>query len=137
MFEKCCAKCKKVRAATPLFVRECINLQFHNSDFSYSLSAVKFLEEQLQTFAFAMVTFGTTTFSKELLFQSTYSLNFLLWNCSFWEQLLLRGSIWSIKFFFCLILIRSFQNSPKKLHINSGSEKITSPRFHGVSFVCK
>ena len=36
------------------------------------------------------MTFGTTTFSKELLFQSTYSLNFLSGNCSFWEQLLLK-----------------------------------------------
>ena len=50
-------------AATPLFVAECVDLQFHNSNYSYSLSVVIFLEEQSQTFAFARVTFRTTTFS--------------------------------------------------------------------------
>ena len=73
-------------------VGECVNLQFYSSNGSYSLSAVNFLGEQLWTFAFAMVTFGTTTFSKELLFQSTLSLHFLLWNCSFRKQLLLGVS---------------------------------------------
>ena len=58
----------KELVATPLFVGECVNLQFHNSNCSYSLSVVNFSKEQLQTFAFARVTFGTTTFSKELLF---------------------------------------------------------------------
>ena len=42
-----------------------------------------------------------------------------------------------IKLLNCLILMRIFQNSPNKVHINSGSEKIVSPRFHAVSFVCK
>ena len=74
LFEKCCAKCTKELVATPLFVGECVNLQFHNSNCSYSLSVVNFSEEHLQTFAFARVTFGTTTFSKELLFQNNYSL---------------------------------------------------------------
>ena len=37
----------EVLAATPLFVGECVNLQFHNSNRSYSLSAVNFLGEQL------------------------------------------------------------------------------------------
>ena len=37
---------------------------------------------------------------------------------------------------FCLIL-RIFQNSPKELHINPGSEKTTPPRFHAVCFPCK
>ena len=37
----------------------------------------------------------------------------------------------------CLILMRIFQNWPYKLHIISGSEKIASPLFHAVSFVCK
>ena len=46
---------------------------------------------------YARVTFGTATFSKELLVRSTYSLNFLSGHCSFWEQLLLRRSVWSIK----------------------------------------
>ena len=68
LFEKFYAKCTKELVATPLFVGECVNLQFHNSNCSYSLSVVNFSEEQLQTFAFARVTFGTTTFSKELLF---------------------------------------------------------------------
>ena len=49
------------------------------------LVAVIFIwkEEKLQTLAFERKTFGTTTFSNELLFQSTYSLDFLLWNCTF------------------------------------------------------
>ena len=58
-------------APTPLFVGECVNLQFYNSNCSYSLSAVNFFEEQLYKFAFARVTFRATAFS-------TYSLNFLL-----------------------------------------------------------
>ena len=37
---------------------------------------INFLEEQLKKFAFIRVTFGTATFSKELLFRSTYSLIF-------------------------------------------------------------
>ena len=42
LFEKCCAKCTKELVATPLFVGECVNLQFHNSNCSYSLSEVNF-----------------------------------------------------------------------------------------------
>ena len=34
-------------------------------------------------------------------------------------------------------LMATFQNSPNKLHSNSGSEKIMSPRFYAVSFVSK
>ena len=118
-------------------VGECVNLQFHNSNCSYSLSVVNFYGKELQTFAFARVTFGTTTFSKELLFQSTYNLKFLVWNCIFLEQLLLRGFPASN---FCNFL---FDNEhfprpwPSKIHINSGSEKIASPLFQAVSFVYK
>ena len=90
MFEKDCVKCTKVLVAIPFYVGECVNLQFYNRHCSYSLSIVDILEEHLQTFAIARVTFGTTIFSKELLLQGTYRLNFLLWNCSFWEQLLLK-----------------------------------------------
>ena len=72
--------------------------QFHKRNCSYSLSIVNILGEQLYTFALSRMTFGTTTFSKELLFRSTSSLNFLLGYCSFWKQLLLRWSIWSITF---------------------------------------
>ena len=45
--EKYCVKCPKVPAATQFFVGECANLQFHNSNCSYSFSIVKFLKEQL------------------------------------------------------------------------------------------
>ena len=38
---------------------------------------------------------------------------------------------------FCLTLMRIFWNSPNKLHINSSSEKIASPKFHAVFFICK
>ena len=41
----CATKCTKVPAITSLFVRECVNLQFHNSNCNYSLSAVNVLEE--------------------------------------------------------------------------------------------
>ena len=37
----------KVLAVTPLFVGECVNMQFHNSNCTYSLSNVNFSEEQL------------------------------------------------------------------------------------------
>ena len=37
----------KVLAATPMFVGECVNLQFHNSNCRYSLGIVNVLEEQL------------------------------------------------------------------------------------------
>ena len=57
--------------------------QYHNSNCSYLLSTVNFLEEQLYTFAFARVNLGRVAFSKELLFWSTYSLNFLSGYCSF------------------------------------------------------
>ena len=87
---KCCYDAKP--SAYYFQVKTKISVDFQIC-ISLSLSEVSFLEEQLQTFAFAKLTFGTTTFSKELLFQSTHSLNFLLWNCSFQEQLLLRGSI--------------------------------------------
>ena len=43
--------------------------------------------------ALASVTFGIATFSKVLLFWSTFNLNVLSGYCCFWEQLLLRGSI--------------------------------------------
>ena len=72
--------------------------QFYNNSCSYPLSIVNFLEEKLQTFALARVTSGTTTFSKELFFRSTYSFNFLAQYCSFWVQPLLVGTIWSITF---------------------------------------
>ena len=49
-------------------------------------------------FAFVRVTFGTATFSKELLFHSTYSPKFLLWCCSFSQEILSKLSIGSIKF---------------------------------------
>ena len=52
--------------------------QLRNSNRKYSLSIVNILEEQLQTFALARVTFGTGTFSKELFFRNTYSLNVIL-----------------------------------------------------------
>ena len=34
-------------------------------------------------------------------------------------------------------LMGIFQNSLNKFHMSSGFEKIASPRFHAVSFVCK
>ena len=37
MFEKYCVKCTKIPAATPFFVGECVGLQLHNSNCSYSL----------------------------------------------------------------------------------------------------
>ena len=37
----------KILAATPLFVGECVNLQFHNSNYRYSLGIVNILEKQL------------------------------------------------------------------------------------------
>ena len=64
---------------------------------TYSLSIVNILEEQLQTFVLARVVFRTATFSKEQLFQNTYSLNVLSGYCSFWELLLLRGSTLKIE----------------------------------------
>ena len=126
----------KILAAIPLFVGKC-NLQFQNCNCSYSLSVVNFLEKQLQAFAFAGVTFGTTTFPKELLFQSTYCINFLLWNFAFFgtatvKRIYLKHQMFVI---FCLTLMRIFQNSPNKLHINSGSEKTASPSFHAVLFI--
>ena len=84
-FKKCCAKFTKVLATTPLFVGECVNVKFRNSNCSYSLTVVNVLEKQLQTFTFAMVTFGITTFSKEFLFQNTYSLNFFCGTVVFWK----------------------------------------------------
>ena len=42
MLEKYCVKCTKVPAATPFFEGESVNLQFHNSNCSYSLSIVNF-----------------------------------------------------------------------------------------------
>ena len=66
--------------------------QFHNSNCGYSLGIVNVLIEPLYT-AIARMTFGTATFSKELLFGSIYSLNFLLGCCGCWKQVLLRGSI--------------------------------------------
>ena len=94
--------------------------QFHNRNSSYSLSIANLLEKRLSTFALARVTFGTVTFSKELLFWSTYSLNFLSGYCSFWEQLVLKGSIWSIIFFFFFFFIVTFT-----LHLNV--KKLQSP----------
>ena len=80
----------KSTAATPFLIGECVNLQFRNGNCSYLLSIINILEEQLSTFVLAGLTFGTTTFSNELLFKSTYSLNFLSGNWTFWEQQLKR-----------------------------------------------
>ena len=109
MFEKDCVKCTKVLVATPFYVGEFVNLQFYNRHCSYSLSIVDLLEENFQTFALARVTFGTTAFSKEWLLQGTYSLYFLLWNCSFWEQLLLKRIYLKQQIFVKTIYI--FQNT--------------------------
>ena len=65
------------------------------------------------------MTIGTINFSKELLFCSVYDLNFLSRYCSFWEQLVLRGSIWSFFFqnktcsrpFFELVFVLSEEKS--------------------------
>ena len=54
----------EVLAATPLFVGESVNFQFHNSNCSYSLSVVNFYGKELQILAFARVIFGTTTFQR-------------------------------------------------------------------------
>ena len=111
LFEKCCTKCTEVLAATPLFVGECVNLQFHNSNCSYCrhLHLQGWLTEQLLS-------------PKNYSFKVLIALTFFC------------GTVVCV--IFCLILMRIFQNSPNKLHINSGSEKIASPRFHAVSFVC-
>ena len=74
------------------------NLTISQQQLQLFIKCSKFLEKQLQTFALTRVTCRTDTFSKELLLQSTYNFNFLSGYCSFWEQLLLRGSIWSVKF---------------------------------------
>ena len=47
LFEEYCVKCMKVPAASPPFVGEFVNLQFHNNNCSYPLNIVSFLEEQL------------------------------------------------------------------------------------------
>ena len=89
---------RKLLEPSHFFMGNVLILQFGNSHCIYSLSPVDFLEEQLQTFALARVTFGTAAFSKELLFRSAYGLNFLSEYVWFWKQLLLGASIWSIKF---------------------------------------
>ena len=71
--------------------------QFHNSNCSYSLITVIFYKSNCKHL-YLQMRLWKATFSKELLFRSTYSLNFLSNYCSFWEQLLLRRSIWNIKF---------------------------------------
>ena len=66
-------KCTTAIAEFPFFQGECVNLTVSHEQF------------------LARENFGKATFSKELLIQSTYSLNFLSGYCSIWEQLLLKG----------------------------------------------
>ena len=74
------------------------------------------MAEQLQTFALARVTFGTTNFSEKLLFQSTYSLNFLSGSCSFWELLLLKRVYLKPQIFVKTIYIYFFKTPPGVVH---------------------
>ena len=83
---KCCVKsCKhtKVLAVTSFFVGECDNLQFHNSNCSFSLSIVNLFRRAIVD----ICTWKGGFWNKILLFRSTYSLNFLSGYCSSWEQL--------------------------------------------------
>ena len=50
------------------------------------IKSSKSFRRAIVTFALTRVTFRKATFSKELLFRSTYSLSFPLCYCSFWEQ---------------------------------------------------
>ena len=126
LFEKWRTKCMEVLAATPLFVGECVNLQFHNSNCSYCrhLHLQGWLTEQL---------LSPKNCSFRVLIALTFFCGAAVLGTATVKRIYLKHQIFAI---FCMILMRIFQNSPKKLHINSGSEKIASPRFHAVSFVC-
>ena len=96
-------KCTKAFAEFPFFHGECINLTISQQQLQLFINYCNFLEEQLYTFALTRVTFGKAAFSKELLFRSTYSLDFLSNYCSFWEQLH-YSSFWEQNW--CLILFK-------------------------------
>ena len=109
-----------------------------NSNCSYSLSVVNFLEEQLQTLHLQGWLSEQLLSLKNWYFRVLIALIFFCGTIdvkrNYVKRIYLKHQIFVI---FCLILMRIFQNSPKKLHVNSGSEKIASPRFHAVSSVCK
>ena len=60
----------KALAAVPFFHGECVNLAISQQQLQLFIMHSKF-------FQIARMTFGTVTFSKELLFRSTYSFNSL------------------------------------------------------------
>ena len=84
-------KCTTAIAEFPFFHGECVNLTVSHEQFQLFIKYNKFFRRPIVKFAFARVNFRKATFSKELLIQSTYSLNFLSGYCSIWEQLLLKG----------------------------------------------
>ena len=97
-----CLKCfvfngRKARVAIPFFHGECVNLAVSRQQLQLFIKHSKSFRGVIVDIWTCKGGFGTATFSKELLVWSTYSLNFLSGYCSFWEQLLLTGSIWSIK----------------------------------------
>ena len=91
---------------------------------------VKFLEEQLHL---QRLFLEQPLFPKNCSFRVLLALIFFLGTAVFGNSIYLKHKYFVI---FCLVLMRVFQNSPNKLHINSGWEKIASPRFHVVSFAC-
>ena len=70
--------------ASDSFMVNVLIWQYHN--INWNLSIVNFFEEQLWTFALSKVTFGTSTFSRELLFGVLIALIF------FWNIVAFRNS---------------------------------------------
>ena len=69
---------RKLLEPSHFFMGNVLILQFGNSHCIYSLSPVDFLEEQLQTFALARVTFGTTALSECLWLELSLGVRLIL-----------------------------------------------------------
>ena len=88
---------RKALAAIPFFYGECVNLTISQHQLQLFIKYSKSFRRAFVDIWTGKGGLGTATFSKELFVWSTYSLNFLSGYCSFLEQLLLTGFIWSIK----------------------------------------
>ena len=97
-------KCKKAFAEFPFFHGECINLTISQQQLQLFINYCNFFRRAIVNICTYKGDFRKSCFlQRELLFRSTYSVDFLSNYCSFWEQLH-YSSFWEQNW--CVILFK-------------------------------
>ena len=84
-----------------LYYGECVNFAISQQQLQLFINYSKLFKDQLQTFAIARETFGTSTFSKQLLFRKNFRLASTRAKITFSEQLVVLNSS-------CILIINSW-----------------------------